>query len=250
MINGTRSSPPGGARELARSERDLKRAIGTQVRTLREDAGLTPAAVARAAGIDRAHYARIETGDTGASLGVLIGIGMALGTDLSVRFFPGSSPRLRDRFQAPMVEALVRLLDPGWVATPEVPIFRPVRGVIDLVLRREGVTIACEVQSELRRLEQVLRWSAEKAAALGDGSGPPGEVSRLLVLRSTTATRVIARRFEGTLAAAYPATAIEALRALRRADRPWPGAAIIWARVEAGRATILERPPRGVHLGR
>jgi transcriptional regulator with XRE-family HTH domain len=237
-----------GVRELARRERELRRAIGHQLMMIREESGLTRAEVARAAGIDRAHRSRIETGETGASLDVLTAIGAVLGCDLSVRYFPGSGPRIRDRLQAPIIEALIRVLDPSWVPQPEVPVLRPVRGVIDLVLRRDVEVVASEVQSELRRLEQVVRWSAEKAAALD----APGEhpTSRLLVVRSTTQTREIGRRFEATLRAAYPATSIDAFRALSKPAEAWPGAAILWARLERGRAEILERPPRGVRIGR
>lgn len=233
---------------MARRKREMRRAIGLQVRTLREDASVSRADVSRAAGIDRAHYSRIETGDTGASLEVLLAVGAVLGADLSVRYFPGSGPRIRDRFQAPIVEALLRVLHESWVAQPEVPIVRPVRGVIDIVLRRDGEVVACEVQSELRRLEQVIRWSAEKAAALGLPDRP--SASRLLVIRSTTQTREVARRFEATLRAAYFAKAVDALAALSTPMQAWPGPAILWARLERGHAEILERPPRGVGVGR
>jgi len=249
MARRLRPAVPIGIRELARRERELRRVIGNQARTIREDAGLARADVARAAGIDRAHYSRIETGETGASLEVLMAIGAALGADLSVRYFPGSGPRIHDRFQAPIVEALLRAMHPRWVAQPEVPVMRPVRGVIDLVIRSPDELIASEIQSELRRLEQVIRWSSEKAAALEDGSHA-GPVSRLLVVRSTTETREVARRYEATLGAAYPARAIDAFDALTGADRPWPGPAVLWARVDAGRGEILRLPPRGVRLGR
>lgn len=247
MTHGASPVAPIGARELARRQRELKRAIGDQLQTIREDGGVTRAEVARAAGIDRAHYSRIETGETGASLRVLMTIGSVLGCDLSVRYFPGSGPRIRDRLQAPIVEALLRVLDGRWAAQPEVPIIRPVRGVIDLVLRREGDIIACEVQSELRRLEEVLRRSAEKAAALDALEQRPAP--RLLVVRSTTHTREIARRFEATLRAAYPARAVDVYEALSQPGNAWPGPAILWARLERGRAEILERPPRGVRIG-
>lgn len=248
MVHHVRTVQVIGIRELARRERELRRAIGHQLLTIREDAGLTRAEVARAANIDRAHYSCIETGETGASLEVLTAIGAVLGWDLSLRYFPGSGPRIRDRFQAPIIEALIRVPDPSWVPQPEVPVVRPVRGVIDLVLCRDADVLACEVQSELRRLEQVLRWSTMKASALreSDERSP----SRLLVVRSTTRNREIARQYEGTLRAAYPATTIDAFRALSMPAAAWPGAAILWARLEQGRAEILERPPRGVRVGR
>ena len=61
-------------------------------------------------------------------------IAAALGCDLSVRMFPGTGPRIRDRIQVAMSEALLASLHPRWRAQPEVPVYRPVRGVIDLVL--------------------------------------------------------------------------------------------------------------------
>jgi hypothetical protein len=75
-------------------------------------------------------------------------------------------------------------------------------------------------------------------------------VSRLLVLRSTDATREIARRYAATLAAAYPARCADAFDALTSAHVPWPGNGMIWARVDRGRAEIMDSPPRGVPLGR
>lgn len=243
------SVPAIGPRELARRERELRIRIGGQVHDLREDLGLTRADLARAAGLDRAHIVRIELGSVSASQGALVGIAAALGADLGVRLFPGTGPAIRDRFQAPIVEAMVRAIDRSWEVRPEVPVGKPRRGVIDLVLARGRVVIACEVQSELRRLEEVLRRAAEKEGALAAEVLQDG-TSRLLVIRSTVATREIARRFEATLAAAYPARSADAYDALTRADRAWPGPAILWARLEKGRAEILRLPPRGVALGR
>lgn len=60
----------------------------------------------------------------------------------------------------------------------------------------------------------------------------------------------LARAFETCLATAYPARAIDVYRALTTGAGSWPGAGILWAAVESGRARILERPPRGVSLGR
>jgi hypothetical protein len=67
-----------------------------------------------------------------------------------------------------MVEKLLRCLDPRWKPQLEVPVKHPSRGVIDVVLtdRSSPVAVAAEVQSELRRLEQQIRWSTEKADGL------------------------------------------------------------------------------------
>jgi hypothetical protein len=75
-------------------------------------------------------------------------------------------------------------------------------------------------------------------------------VSRLLVLRSTRANRDLVNAFESTFRAAYPASAADAVRAVRDAAVPWPGPALIWAETAAGGARIFDRPPRSVSVGR
>jgi len=206
--------------------------------------------VARCARITQSYLARIEIGSARPSLDVLIAIGACLGADLSIRYFAGPGPRLHDRFQAPMVEALIRELASEWRAQPEVPV-PAARGVIDLVLRRpaDDTVVACECHSELRRLELVLRRLAEKTEALRGRETSSANVSGLLLLRSTAATRAVARAYQATLAAAFPGSAADSLLALR-GDAAWPGPAILWARVEGGRAVVLERPLRGVAVSR
>ncbi|MBF8290086.1 MAG: cro/C1-type protein [Chloroflexi bacterium] len=246
------TSPILGTRALAAAKRDLQRALGMQIRQLRLDAGVTQTALGRVSGVDRSHLSRIEAGVAIPSLEALIALGAALGSDLSVRLYPGSGPRIHDRFQAPMVEALIRLLDRSFIVQPEVAISGPVRGVIDLVVRdpERSLVIACEAQSELRRLEETLRRAGEKADALFARSRSGDQGAQLLLLRSTADTRALANRFPATLGAAYPAATADVVGALRDARRPWPGSGVVWARVERGVATILDAPPRGVRLGR
>jgi transcriptional regulator with XRE-family HTH domain len=245
-------------RETARRLRRLGLQNGEEIRRLRTESGISLATLGATTGVSKSHLARIEASQVRPSLEVLTSIGVALGADLNIRFYPGSGPRLHDRFQAPMVEALIRALDPRWHVSLEVPVLRPVRGVIDLVLNdRSGtVTVAGEVYSELRRLEQQVRWSAEKADGLGirlleeDPESSSGTVSRLLVLRSTSATRDIARQYERTLAAAYPARVRDVVAALTTSTVGWPGSGIAWMHLHGSKATLMDFPPRFVSLGR
>ncbi len=248
--------------ETVRRMRHLDLKLGDDIRRLRTDAGISVAALADAVDVDRSHLTRIEAGMARPSLRLLTGIGVALGADLSMRFFAGAGPRLHDRFSAVMTETLLRSLAPHWKPELEVAITRPSRGVIDIVLTGTipptvatmPDAIATEVQSEIRRLEATIRWSNEKADGLQDrirldaGTDAP-VVSRLLVLRSTVATREIATRYRETLANAYPARSADVFDSLTSAA-PWPGAGIVWMRVENGVATLLRFPPRGVTLGR
>ena len=242
-----------------RTASDLRRALGAELKRTRLDAGLSLRGLARAADVTPSHLSEIERGIAEPSLAVFASLARVLGADVSIRLFPGTGPRIRDRLQAPMVEALLREAHPTWKRLVEVPVWRPVRGVIDAVIARPGdLVVAIEVHSELHRLEQQLRWAREKADALPSveawsmllAGAPTVSVSLMLVLRSTRANRDLAKAFETTFRAAYPARTADAIRALRDPAVPWPGPALIWAETAAGAARILDRPPRSVNVGR
>jgi len=235
--------------------RRLERDLGEQLARIRIDAGASRSRVGSTAGVDRTFLGRIEAGNAHPSLETLVACGTALGAEVSVRIYAGTGPRLTDRHQARMVECILRELHPIWRPHLEVAVSRPVRGVIDGVFERHdsGLFVVSDFQSSLPRLEQQLRWMAEKSGALGSSDlvddRPMPVVSRLLVLRSTVATRSIARAFESTLRAAYPARTREAVESLRTGS-PWPGAAIVWVRIDGDTTVLLDGPPRGVALGR
>ena len=192
---------------------------------------------------------------TNATVETLISIATAMGADFSVRIYPGSGPRLTDRHQARMIETVLRRLAPVWRTHLEVPVFRPARGFVDAVFERidHPLLVVSEAQSTLPRLEQQIRWAAEKAASMGSsdlvGPGPMPAISKLLILRSTTSTRELARSFQSTLRAAYPARCRDAMASLLE-GAPWPGDAIVWVRIEGDQVDLLDGPPRGVALGR
>ncbi len=245
--------------EARRTARDALRALGVDIRRLREDAGISQARLAAGAGLSQGHLSEIECAAAVPSLDALFNLGAAFGGRLALRMDPGTGTRLRDHLQARMIEELLRVLDPRWRRYLEVPVHRPVRGVIDMVLQEplSGAVVAGECQSEIRRLEQQIRWNHEKCAALLP-SGPlptlpgdePPRLSSLLILRSTPANREIARTFGETLRTAYPSSTREAVRALTDPATAWPGSSLIWASVEKGRVQILDGPARGVEVGR
>lgn len=174
-------------READRRCRRRRLALGDELRRLLLDAGVSLRALGDHVGVGAPHLARMENGAAQPSLDLLERIAVAPGADLGVRLFPGSGPRLHDRFQAPMVEALLRILHPRWTPELEVAAGRG-RGMIDLLLadRLTPQVVAIEAQSEIRRFEEQLRWAAEKADALANRFEPARPVSRLLLLRSTT----------------------------------------------------------------
>ncbi|HSO30687.1 MAG TPA: helix-turn-helix transcriptional regulator [Candidatus Sulfomarinibacteraceae bacterium] len=222
-------------RRAKRTADDLHRNLATDVGRFRSDAGIKPAELARASGVDPGFLSRIERGDERPTLETYARLAAALGADLSVRLYPNTGPAIRDRHQARILETLLAIMHPRWQPYPEIAVRRPSRGWIDVGLhdRHGKVMVATEIQSELRRLEQVIRWSTEKAASLLSWEGWPQlgespEVSQLLIVRDTRATRDVAREFRRTLDAAYPAHPDDALAALIGGDR-WPGPALLWA---------------------
>lgn len=244
-------------RETTRRLRRMRVQIGEEVRRMRLDAHLSIAELSRATEVDAGYLWRIEAGQANASGEVLTAIGVALEADLSIRYFSGTGPRVHDRFQGPIIEALIRTIDPRWRIELEVPIVRPARGVIDAVLHAtdKPLLIATEVHSDLHRVEQQLRWSREKAVGLAamfadpDGTTPP-RVSRLLVLRSTVRMRQLARQYRSTFEVAYPARTADVVDALTTPDAPWPGDGIAWIHLHGLNATLMRHPPNGVAVGR
>lgn len=262
-----------------RRHRSTLRTIADELRSLREDAGLSQASVARAANLSQSFLSEIEAGRCQPTLETLHVIAAVLGHDVSLRLFPNEGPAIRDRFQARMVEALLRILDPRWTVRLEVPVRGTIRGVIDLVLTDPvaRLDIATEVHSDLRRVERQLRWAHMKAdafAATGrsvpadehagrldaerrdaeprsaeppDGgrrtADPRGAVSRLVVLRSTRRTRSLAAEFAATFAAEVPGDPGIALAALTTGTAPWPGPSLLWANVHGTRVTIFAARP-------
>src|SRR5262245_18233619 len=130
---GPAGSVPIGPRELQRRQHQLCVRIGHEIAELRTEANVSQTALAAAAGFDQGYLSRIERGQVCPRIEILLRIAASLGSDLGVRLFPTSGPRLRDRFQAPMIEGLIRALHPRWARVPEVPVAKA-RGRIDLAL--------------------------------------------------------------------------------------------------------------------
>lgn len=243
---------------LAKSRgRDLRRNVGAQLLDLREERELSLRDVAGPAGMDRSVISRAEAGEANLTLDALAALATVLGTEASVRLYPATGPRLQDHIQARLIETLLTALHSRWQVQLEVPVYRPARGVIDVVLVEPDAReiVGGEAHSEIRRAERQLRWAAEKTDALPSASGWPwmaGEprVGRLLVLRSTDATRRLVGSAPALFRAAYPGITADAVACLTGATGDWPGAAIVWVDVRGRASRLLDGPPRGVPVGR
>lgn len=243
---------------LARSRgRDLRRRVGGQLAELREERQLSLRELGQAVGVHPSVVARAEAGDANITLDTLAAIATALGAEPSLRLYPTTGPRLRDHLQVRLIETLLAALHPRWQTRLEVPVYRPVRGVIDLVLTEPaaGELVGAEAHSEIRRAERQIRWAAEKTDALPSATGWPWmdgtpHAGRLLLLRETRATREVVRSAPALFRAAYPGRTADAVAAFTGSDLTFPEAAIVWIDLRGTASRILEGPPRGIVVGR
>ncbi|MBI2764157.1 MAG: helix-turn-helix transcriptional regulator [Chloroflexi bacterium] len=229
----------------SRTASSVRGRLAEDLRRLCGDAGVSQDALSRAADVPQGFISRILAGNARPSIETYAKLASAIGADLSARLYPNTGPTIRDRHQARILEGLLRQLHPRWQVFTEVAVRNPARGWIDAALHedRERKLVATEVQSDLRRLEQLLRWSREKADALPSWAGwsrlgEEPDVSMLLVVRRTRATQQLAREFGRQLRVAYPAHPDDAVSALTGVV-PWPGSALVWARIDADRVRLL-----------
>lgn len=219
---------------------------------MRLEAGLSIRDLGSAIGIDPGHLSRAEAGSRDISVRTLVAIAAACGHDASIRCFPSSGPRVRDRHQVRMLEAVLRDAHPRWQARLEVPVYEPVRGVIDVVLvdRETDDLVAGEGHSALSAVDAQIRWARQKADSLPSaagwpwtGSTTPSRTMRLLVLRDTREMRELVESVPATFASAYPAGYEDSIEALTRSGVPWPDDALLWVRIEGARTHLLPRSP-------
>jgi len=231
--------------------RNLAHDLAGELKHARMDRRVSQRDLAIAAAIDHTLVSRIERGTVEPLLETLVAIATALGMEASVKLYPTVGPRIHDRVSAPITDALLGIAHARWASRLEVFVLAPAKGVIDLALtdHRTNDVVATEVQGQLRRVEQQLRWAGAKADSLPSAKGwpwtaGPPRISRLLVVRSSTETRALVRALPELFRAAYRAPEAEAFRALTSPIEPWPGHALLWAEVSDGSARILDGPPR------
>ena len=228
-----------------RTSEALRSRLADDLLRLSEDAGLSTRELAGATGLDHGHIARILRGETRPTIETYAKLSFALGADLSARLYPNTGPLIRDKHQARILEGLLEQVHPRWRPFTEVPVRKPARGWIDVAFHdaRAGILVATEIQSDLRRLEQTIRWSQEKADSLPSWAGwsrltGPPEISRPLVVRRTRATRSVATEFARQLMVAYPGHPDDAVAALT-ASASWPGPALVWVAIDGGRVRFM-----------
>jgi transcriptional regulator with XRE-family HTH domain len=236
---------------------DLRRRLAKELIGARAASGLSQRDVAAEAGIDRRWVAKAEAGEANLTLDALAAVATVLGTQASIRLFEATGPRLRDHVQVRLLSTVLARLHRRWARRLEVPVYRPSRGVIDLVLvdASERQLICTEAHSVIDSAERQLRWAALKTDALSSADGYPwgasdATVRRLLVLRSTAAMRDTVNGAVAVFAAAYPGSTRQAVDALTGSAGAIEADTLVWVDVRGDESRLLDGPPRGVAVGR
>lgn len=214
--------------------------LGREARATRRRRRRTQASVAAAVGISRSRYAELERGDGSmAPLDVWVRIGLELARPLAITMS-------RD-IAVPLPADAGHLIGQDWVIERaraqgrDAGFELPVRDgrtapVADVVVRvvTDRVLEVVEIWNRLDDLGAATRSSDRKltdAAVLGTmagGDDRPYRVGLCWLLVDTAANRALVARFPAIIAARFPASSVQLVRALRDGD-PFPEQpAIAW----------------------
>jgi transcriptional regulator with XRE-family HTH domain len=244
-------------RLIASRSDELRRRLARELVAARSSSGLSRRDLAAEAGVDRRWIAKAEMGTANLTLDAISALATVLGTEASIRLFEATGPRLRDHIQVRLLAALLGRVHPRWGRRLEVPVYRPSRGVVDLVLveRTAHQIIGTEAHSVIESAERQLRWAALKSDAVPSADGYPWgahnpTVGRLLVLRSTAEMRDTVNAASAVFNAAYPGETRRATETLAGPDGILEADTIVWVEVRGDASRLLDGPPRGVEVGR
>jgi transcriptional regulator with XRE-family HTH domain len=212
-----------GDREL----RWTSRRFGDDFRELRLRSGVTQADVAEAIGVDRSAITRLERGDTDVSSTIRARACACLGADFRVQLYHERSPLLFDAAHARVIERFLAPCHRTWHPLVEARVPGPGRRSVDIRLQRGGDVVLVEVETRVRRLEEVIRELHSKRQAF-ELEEPRHRVHVVLALPPTTNHFALARTFESLIRTVFPAKRRDLEAALASATLPWPGDGLIW----------------------
>jgi transcriptional regulator with XRE-family HTH domain len=212
-------------------DRQLRRAavrVGEDFRQLRLRAGVSQAAVARAIGVERSVICRLEAGCPSVSPRIRARAAAVVGADFRMSVYADASPLLADAAQARIVELLLATRHSTWRASVEAPVPGPGRRCSDVRLDRGRDVVLVEVETRVRRWEELLRELHDKRAAVASGLSDR-HCHVLLVLPWTGHHRQLVATHPATVRATFPAPGAALLAALTDGETTWPGDGLLWS---------------------
>lgn len=204
----------------ARGRASIARLVA-EARAARVGAGLSQDAVARAVGISRSQYSRIERGlSPDLTIRMASRLCSVLGLDLSVRTFPAGDP-IRDAAQIALLERLRARCHPALVWRTEVPMAIPGdRRAWDATVTATTWCSGVEAETALADLQALDRRLALKAR---DG----GMERVILLLLDSRRNRAALGSAGDVLRLRFPIASADALGCLARGADPGGNALIL-----------------------
>lgn len=225
------TSGPGGVRRSAvqQGDRELRRTafrFGEDYRELRLRAGVSQRAVAIAIDVDRSVITRLEQGDPTVGPAIRARACAVLGADFRMQLYPERSSMIYDAAHARLAERVIALAATDWKVEPEAPL--PGRRSVDLCLSSPLCIVLIEVESRIRRLEEIQRELHAKRDAVLARFGPERCVHVVLALPPTNHHLAFLRTHPALVAATFPVPSARLRRALAAPGLPFPGDGILW----------------------
>ena len=214
---------------IQQGDRELRRTafrFAEDFRELRLRAGVSQRAVAQAIGVDQSVIARLERANPSVSARIRARACAVLGADFRMQFYRERSAQIYDAAHARIVNRLVALVGTGW--RTELELMLPGHRSVDACLFSRRAIVVSEVETRVRRLEQVQRELESKREAVTAQFGTDRPVHVVLTLPPTHHHRGLVREHPALVESGFPASSARTRAALADASLPYPGDGILW----------------------
>jgi transcriptional regulator with XRE-family HTH domain len=218
-------------------DRELRRTafrFAEDFRELRLRVGVSQRAIASAIGVDRSAITRLERGDPGVSSVVRARACAALGADFRMQLYRERAALIYDAAHARLVNRLVAMMGRGWRTQLELAL--PGRRSVDAGFFSRAAIVLTEVETRVRRLEEIQRELQSKRDAVAAQFGADRSIHVLLALPPTHYHRALVREHPALIRAAFPVGSAQIKAALADSALPYPGDGILWVPGSAGSA--------------
>jgi transcriptional regulator with XRE-family HTH domain len=210
-------------------DRELRRTafrFAEDFRELRLRVGVSQRAIAIAIGVDRSVITRLERGDPSVSPAVRARACAALGADFRMQLYHERAALIYDAGHARLVDRLVSMVGRGW--RTELELALPGRRSVDACHFSPSTIVVAEVETRVRRLEQIQRELKSKQDSAIAQFGLERPIHVVLALPPTHHHRALIREHPALIRTAFPARSAQIRAALADAALPFPGDGILW----------------------
>jgi transcriptional regulator with XRE-family HTH domain len=214
---------------IQQGDRELRRTafrFAEDFRELRLRIGVSQRAVAEAIGVDPSVINRLERADPSVGPVIRARACAVLGADFRMQFYRERSALIYDAAHARLVDRVVAMVGRGW--RTELELALPGRRSVDAGFFSRHAIVLTEVESRLRRLEEIQRELQSKRESVIDTFGRERPIHVVLALPPTHHHRTLVREHPALIRTAFPASSAQIRAALADAALPFPGDGILW----------------------